>query len=119
YMQPNANETQYVHNTVLQLLSELGFPLIAALIIVLILKARYFKRGIAWTRRETFWLMIGIAAWIAHNMVDIDVYFPSVGVVGAVLIGALFARESSTFALTKTSSAMAAVFAMLVMAFSA
>src|SRR5439155_27142338 len=40
YMQPNANETQYVHNTVLQLLSELGFPLIAALIIVLILKAR-------------------------------------------------------------------------------
>jgi len=119
YMQPNANETQYVHNTAIQLLSELGSLLIATLLIVVFLRGADVIGRIPWNRRETFWLLIGIAAWVTHNMVDIDVYFPSVGVVGAVLIGSLFARESSTFAITKTSVAIVSVFAVLVMGFSA
>src|SRR5207249_153517 len=39
YMQPGANETQFVHNTALQLLSELGLPLVLAVALLLVVKA--------------------------------------------------------------------------------
>jgi O-Antigen ligase len=119
YMQPEANETQYVHNTFLQLLSELGYPLIFALILVLVIHADKLTNVFRSTKPATFWLLLAVAVWIAHNMVDIDVYFPSVGVLGAVLIGTLFAREYGQFpAAPKTSLVITGVFAALMVVFS-
>jgi hypothetical protein len=119
YMQPNANETQYAHNTVLQLLSELGYPLILAVVIVLVIKANAFKGSIRWDRQASIWLFLGVLVWIAHNLIDIDVYFPSVGVIGAVLIGSLFARESvQTSSCSKALVAFAGICATFAIAFS-
>lgn len=98
YMMPGANETQYVHNTPLQLLSELGWPLVLALSVALLWGAnsirRFFHAGLDDRR---FWLLLALAVWMAHNMVDIDLYFPSVGVLGAVLIGSFFSRRPQEF----------------------
>jgi len=118
YMQPAANETQYVHNTFLQLLSELGYPLLAAIVILLIVYANALKGNIRWGRPESFWLLMALIVWITHNMIDIDVYFPSVGVVGAVIIGALFAREESgAFSVPKPVLATVGIFSFVIMAF--
>ncbi len=120
YMQPDANETQYVfHNTPLQLLSELGYPLILALIAIIIAKANALSAFRFSKRPETFWLLLALAVWIAHNLVDIDVYFPSVGVLGAILIGALFARPQREFPrLSKPSLAFMGTLALLAIVFS-
>jgi hypothetical protein len=118
YMQPDANETQYVHNTPLQLLSELGYPLILALITVLIVHAKRFGDLFPSVRSEKFWLILAGAVWLTHNMVDIDVYFPSVGVVGAVIIGALFAKDPREYpASPRLSFAAFGVFATIVVLF--
>ena len=57
YMLPEANETQYTHNTPLQLLSELGYPVVIAGAALLLLALRQARRGsyqrsfpVYWTR---------------------------------------------------------------------
>ncbi len=117
YMQPAANETQYVHNTPLQLMSELGIPLLIAVAFVLVRTAsRHPKSEL---RNPKFHLLLALAVWAAHNMVDIDVYFPSVGALGAVLIGSYFAREQTGAAApSKPAVGIAVAFAVLVVAFS-
>jgi len=117
YMQPFANETQFVHNTPLQLLSELGWPLIAAVIISIALKAGRLRRS-ALAENQRFWLMLALAVWITHNLVDINVYFASVGVMGAVIIGALLAREQREFPrYSPLSLGLAGTFGVVVMVF--
>ncbi len=119
YMQPDANETQYVHNTFLQLLSELGYPLVIALIVVLLINANKFRRDLFTSSPQKFWLTLALAVWLTHNMVDIDVYFPSVGIIGAGILGALLAREQREFpAAPKLSLAAAGTFALLIVFFS-
>jgi hypothetical protein len=91
YMLPNANETQYTHNTLLQLLSEFGFPiilLVAALLLVLTQRWNRLSRRIM-SRTGSQWVLLAAAVWFVHNLVDINVYFGSLGVLGAVVIGTL------------------------------
>jgi hypothetical protein len=120
YMQPNANETQYVHNTFLQLLSELGYPLLIGVLLVLGINANRLNGLIRWDRKWAMWLFLGVLAWIGHNFIDIDVYFPSVGVLGAVLIGSLFAREQlQIHSPSRLLLAFAGIFSVCVLAFAA
>jgi len=66
------------------------------------------------------WLLLAVLVWTTHNLIDIDVYFPSVGVIGAVLIGSLFAREQHRLVSpSKTQFALTGLFATCVIAFSA
>jgi hypothetical protein len=94
HMMPGANETQYTHNTLLQILSELGYPaVLAAALGAFYLSMTRRKRPTeisAWASRA---LATALGVWALHNAIDIDVYFPSVGVVG-VVIAALFASRS-------------------------
>jgi len=118
YMQPSANETQYVHNTFLQLLAELGYPLIAVVVLLLVLNADRLGEKFRWKRRETFWLLMALSVWLVHNMVDIDLYFGSVGVLGAIIIGLLFAKpEIVQFSVSKFSVAIAGTLATLFIVF--
>jgi hypothetical protein len=123
YMQPDANETQFVHNTFFQLLAELGYPLIIALAVVLVINADKLRLRERLNRARSshqFWLLLTLAVWIVHNFVDINIYFESIGVLGAVTIGALFAREQIEFPrLSKMSTALVAAFAIIVISFSA
>jgi len=92
YMLPNANETQYTHNTLLQLMSEFGFPIVILAAALLLLLVHRWNR-LAWriTARTGYeWILLAMAAWLVHNLVDINIYFASIGVIGAVLIGILF-----------------------------
>jgi hypothetical protein len=88
-MQPNANETQFAHNTLLQLMSELGYlALLALMAAVIMLARRRWPEGTA----SSPYLTLALIVWLAHNLIDINVYFPSMGVLGMVLIGILLAR---------------------------
>jgi len=87
HQQPGANETQFAHNTPLQLLAELGvFGLV-----VLIPLVFWFGSRLRNTPREGIerWLFLALVVWITHNLMDINVYFGSIGAVGAVLAGML------------------------------
>jgi hypothetical protein len=122
-MQPEANETQFVHNTFLQLLAELGYPLIIALAVVVVMNADRLRLKERFSRARSshqFWLLLALAVWILHNLVDINVYFESLGVLGAVTIGAILAREQVEFPnVSKISIGLVSAFATVVIAFSA
>jgi len=123
YMQPEANETQFVHNTLLQLLSELGYPLVIAIMVVVVMNAgtlRLKDKIVQAKASDQFWLLLVLAVWVAHNFIDINVYFASVGVLGAVTIGALLAREQKEFPrISSMWVGSVAVFAMVVVVFAA
>jgi O-Antigen ligase len=85
--------TQFAHNTPLQLLSEGGVVFLAGLL---------FAAGLALRRKphrnpaqnsslsgDPLYLgMLGsLVAWLAHNGLDIDLYFPSLGALGFLVLG--------------------------------
>lgn len=121
YMLPDANATQYAHNTPLQLASELGYPVVIAGAALLLLAMRAWGRGSL--QHLSPYLGLALLVWSAHNLIDINVYFPSVGVVGAVLLGVLLRKESvapqpqaqASFAILATFGVLVLVFASLVM----
>jgi len=90
YMLPGSNETQYTHNTPLQLLSELGYPILIAAAALFLLALRARHRGEF--RSLSPYLVLALSVWVVHNLIDIDVYFPSVGVVGAILAAVLLRK---------------------------
>ena len=91
YMLPGANETQYAHNTPLQLMSEFGFPVVLVGVAVVLIAVKRWKPDSL--SRAPQCVLLALAVWCVHNLVDINVYFPSVGVMGAVLIGVLLRKE--------------------------
>jgi tetratricopeptide (TPR) repeat protein len=93
YMLPAANETQYTHNTPLQLLSELGFPLLICAAALLLLAQRARSRGEY--RALSPYLLLALSVWLIHNLIDINVYFASVGVVGVVLLAVLLRKPET------------------------
>lgn len=97
YMAPGSNETQYAHNTPLQLLSELGLPIFAAGALLLICWRRRTMQESAGIERtdQSRYVLLALAAWLLHNAIDIDVYFPSVGIAGVVLLGVYLWKPSS------------------------
>jgi hypothetical protein len=85
--------TQFAHNTPLQLLSEGGVVLWAGFTLAAWITLRP-KEGWGTRRRQTIAgdpLYLGmwgaLAAWLAHNALDIDLYFPSLGAFGFFLTG--------------------------------
>ena len=87
YMLPGANETQYAHNTFLQFLSELGYPAVLAGVALLVFLAGRGRPNLS--DKSTGYVFLALIAWLLHNAIDINVYFGSLGVVGAVTIGLL------------------------------
>ncbi len=91
YALPASNETQYTHNTPLQLLSELGYPFLIAAVVLSVLALRAHRRGEF--KSMSFVLKLALIVWVVHNLMDINVYFGSLGVVGAVLLGVFLRNE--------------------------
>jgi hypothetical protein len=117
YMQPRANETQFVHNTPLQFMSELGYLAILGgmgLVVLLLSRNRLSLRN-----QDTMCLILALLVWGVHNMIDINVYFPSLGVLGVVIIGMLFSREPERSRPPVALVAGAAVVSAAVLLFSA
>ena len=82
----------------LQLLSELGYPLIAVVYLIIVINAKT-KPRIPGSRTfaandPRFYLCLALAVWIFHNLIDIDVYFPSVGVLGTIIVALLLQRSN-------------------------
>jgi len=117
---PDANETQYTHNTLLQLLSELGFPFLLALTGLMVLAVRGLRQQEP--RHFSPYLLLALSVWAVHNVIDINVYFPSLGVLGAILIGALLRKPLDTpqqpgrFAIALTSVAALSILAFAALA---
>jgi hypothetical protein len=87
--------TQFAHNTPLQLLSEGGVVLIAGLLC-------FGVAGIRWKSSQDqiprqalakdplyLGMMGSLVAWLVHNGLDIDFYFPSLGALGFLVLGLL------------------------------
>ena len=85
--------TQFAHNTPLQLLSEGGVVLIAGLLC-------FGVAGIRWKSSQDqiprqalakdplyLGMMGSLVAWLVHNGLDIDFYFPSLGALGFLVLG--------------------------------
>jgi hypothetical protein len=91
YQSDSSYITQFAHNTPLQLLAECGLPLLIAGIIVWI----YFGSrnssnspqavtcGFSGAFRVC--LQASLLAWIVHNLIDINWYFPSLGGLGLLI----------------------------------
>jgi hypothetical protein len=91
YKLPGANDTQFAHNTPLQLLSELGYLALIAGAGILLMILGAWHRGEM--RRLSPYLGLAVVVWGVHNLIDINVYFPSLGIVGAVLLASLMRRS--------------------------
>ncbi|MBI4472592.1 MAG: tetratricopeptide repeat protein [Acidobacteria bacterium] len=115
YMLPRANETQYAHNTPLQLMSELGYPAVLAGI-ALILFAAKFRIHFRETRNAC--LLLALLMWLLHNLIDINIYFPSIGVLGVVLAGLLLARPQAHFMAPRKVIAANVLITVFVLVFS-
>ncbi|MFN8007206.1 MAG: O-antigen ligase family protein [Terriglobia bacterium] len=93
YQQAVVTVTQFTHNTPLQLLSECGLPfLILAGIWGGSLARRCFpqnatpgseKKGYDFVQ---IGLLVSLSAWATHNLIDINLYFPSLGGLGIFLL---------------------------------
>ena len=85
--------TQFAHNTPLQLLSEGGTVLIVGLLCVGVAGIRWKspQNQISSQTLSTDPLYLGImgslVAWLVHNGLDIDFYFPSLGALGFLVLG--------------------------------
>lgn len=87
HQQPGANDTQFAHNTPLQLVAELG---VFGVCIMLLVALRILPRGWSILRSVTGvrrFLLLALLVWCVHNLMDINVYFGSIGAVGAALAG--------------------------------
>ncbi len=85
YQFNSKNVTQFAHNTPLQLLSECGFPLLAGVGFLLIRRWKFspaIKAPRSWPSQPNALqvaLQGSLCAWILHNLVDINLYFTSLG----------------------------------------
>jgi len=119
FMLTGANETQYTHNTLLQLLSELGYIAVAAGILLFLFAVKKWSQGARPAIAERKFVFLALIVWGIHNLVDIDVYFASVGAVGAVLLGVMFRKPDSTPSQPgNILTASVGVFAFVIVAFS-
>jgi len=117
HMLPGANETQYTHNTPLQLLSELGYPALIAAALLLLFGLQAWKRGEY--RQASPFVLIAVIVWFVHNLIDIDVYFASVGVLGTLLLAVLLKKPSvSPQPQSSFGSATVFAFGVVVLVFS-
>jgi hypothetical protein len=95
--------TQFAHNTPLQLLSEAGVSLIAVFVCVGVAGIRWKSSqnqilGHSLSGDPLYLGMMGsLIAWLVHNGLDIDFYFPSLGALGFLVLGLFWdypSRES-------------------------
>jgi hypothetical protein len=92
--------TQYTHNTFLQLLSEGGLMLVLGLLLCayLLIVIRRKQNGGCEPPPDLCFRLIwlggvgSLTAWIIHNCLDIDLYFPSVGALGFFILGLMSSR---------------------------
>lgn len=94
FMLSGANETQYTHNTLLQWMSELGYVAILAGVLAILWAVKHWRKITPFPIAERECVGLALAVWCVHNLVDIDVYFASVGTVGAILVGTLLRKSA-------------------------
>lgn len=101
--------TQFAHNTPLQLIAEAGFSGLMALLFVLGYAARKswhiipdikgFNKS---QRLLVIALLASLGAWGIHNLIDINLYFPSVGGLGILILGLFLSQTFGGKAQTLT-----------------
>jgi O-antigen ligase len=96
YQGSPATVAQYAHNTLLQLLSEAGTPFLVLLLLISIAVSKHWRdllgRILPDSGMQGFLkvcLEASLVAWLIHNLLDIDLYFPSLGSLGVFLLGIL------------------------------
>ena len=92
YMLPGANEANFVHNSYLQIGSELGLPgLLAICYAAGVWIFRGLSRLTALSDRDNRILVQGLflagLCFCFHNLMDYDLYVPSLGLIGFMLLG--------------------------------
>ena len=100
YKVPGSQDTQFAHNSLVQLFSEVGLPGVVLLLLAIVPLLWRMVRGVRRlyyqeSHRERRWLPLGLLTSIfvfaLHNLIEINLYFPSLGLLGVFLL-ALGAR---------------------------
>jgi O-Antigen ligase len=94
YQSAPQNVTQYAHNTFLQLLSECGLLFLGLCFFLLLVAVRKLSNLLSDILHPHpvhgflgICLLGSLLAWVVHNLIDIDFYFPSLGALGIFLLG--------------------------------
>jgi hypothetical protein len=74
-------------------MSELGFPAMVGFLISIAFLIQ--TRRLEDFGDKTRFVVLAVTVWLFHNLIDINVYFPSLGVLGFVLIGVLLSRPET------------------------
>ena len=99
HQQVGANESQYAHNTVLQFVAETGIFGIALGIIAAAWFVKHRKRLLGSIDANKP-IAVALSVWAVHNLIDIDIYFASVGAVGVVLLATLCSPSANTLSVS-------------------
>ena len=95
YKVPGSQDTQFAHNSLVQLFSEVGFPgVVVLLLAVLPLLWRMVRNVRRSYHKERQWekrllplgLLTSIFVFLLHNLIEINLYFPSLGLLGIFLL---------------------------------
>jgi hypothetical protein len=114
YMFPGSNEANFVHNSYLQMGSELGLPgLLAVCYAVMVWVLRGLNKLAMLNNRDDQILYRSLflagLCFCLHNLVDYDFYIPSLGLVGFMLLGlggnrSVGVREYGSMGVSSTDS---------------
>ena len=117
YQQSVVNVTQYTHNTFLQLLSECGIPFLVFSLIVAILLVQDWLRLRRAKQSDPeqpgllqISLLVSLSAWLVHNLIDINLYFPSLGGLGIFLLALYLLQARPGRRITADNSRFPSVF---------
>jgi hypothetical protein len=99
YQSSPLNVAQYAHCTPIQLLAEAGILAVIAFALILIwvfhkwlIVVRSERDSNEGQRYLSVALLASVAAWVIHNLIDINLYFPSLGGLGIFIAGVFLSQ---------------------------
>jgi tetratricopeptide (TPR) repeat protein len=99
YQSSPLNVARYAHCTPVQLLAEAGILAVPAFLLILGQASRRWRVVVRLARDSgidqrylSIALLASIAAWGIHNLIDINLYFPSLGGLGIFIMGVLLSH---------------------------
>lgn len=94
YLRKDEARTHYAHNSFLQFFAETGFFLFSFLALLLFLNLKKFNARDLRSRALYFGCL---ASLLLYNLIDIGIYYPVTGIMGAIILSQIFPRTTGSY----------------------
>ena len=94
YREPGDNETHFVHNSYLQLVVEHGLTMAVPLVLLLLSWGSITRQALARNAPVKTGMVLGLTAFLLHNLVDFSALLPSTLWTAALLAGLVASPEA-------------------------